>query len=81
MDAAAASELLRTFLRHRWIGLWPILYGEQVRETALDYWMLQGTLDIEDLPTAPAPKAAATPVDPQETSAATSTGDNEENAA
>ena len=65
MDAAGASELLRTFLRHRWYGIWPILHGEQVRETALDYWMLQGTLDIEDLPSAPPPMEAATPVAPR----------------
>ncbi|WP_067782126.1 anaerobic glycerol-3-phosphate dehydrogenase subunit GlpA [Actinomyces vulturis] len=62
MDAGSASELLRTFLAHRWIGLWPIMMGEQVRETALDFWMLQGTLDIEDLPQAPSPLHAATPV-------------------
>ncbi|MDY3678160.1 MAG: FAD-dependent oxidoreductase, partial [Actinomyces urogenitalis] len=59
-SAADASESLKTFLRHRWIGLWTILHGEQVRETALDFWMLQGTLDIEDLPQAPAPSAVAT---------------------
>lgn len=61
-SAADASEALKTFLSHRWIGLWTILHGEQVRETALDYWMLQGTLDIEDLPDAPAPAAVATAV-------------------
>ncbi|RAX20161.1 anaerobic glycerol-3-phosphate dehydrogenase subunit A [Actinomyces sp. Z5] len=62
-DAAEATELLRTFLRHRWIGLWSILHGEQVREAALDFWMLQGTLDVEDLPAAAAPAAAATPIE------------------
>lgn len=62
-SAADASEALKTFLRHRWIGLWTILHGEQVRETALDFWMLQGTLDIEDLPDAPAPAAIATALD------------------
>nr|WP_300336424.1 anaerobic glycerol-3-phosphate dehydrogenase subunit GlpA [Actinomyces sp.] len=59
-SAADASESLKTFLRHRWIGLWTILHGEQVRETALDFWMLQGTLDIEDLPDAPPPPAVST---------------------
>lgn len=62
-SAADASEALKTFLRHRWIGLWTILHGEQVRETALDFWMLQGSLDIEDLPDAPAPAAIATALD------------------
>ncbi|MDU0349109.1 anaerobic glycerol-3-phosphate dehydrogenase subunit GlpA [Actinomyces sp. MRS3W] len=63
VDAAGATELLRTFLRHRWIGLWSIIHGEQIRETALDFWMLQGTLDIEDLPTTARPAAAATPIE------------------
>jgi glycerol-3-phosphate dehydrogenase len=49
-DAERASGLLRLFLKHRWIGLWPILYGQQVRQTALDHWILAGTLDVEHLP-------------------------------
>ncbi|MCL2316967.1 MAG: anaerobic glycerol-3-phosphate dehydrogenase subunit GlpA [Actinomycetia bacterium] len=49
-DATAATNALRRFLTNRWIGLWPILYGDQVRQTALDYWILQGTLDVEHLP-------------------------------
>ncbi len=50
VDAERASELLRNFLRNRWIGLWPILYGQQVRQTALDSWIFLGTLDLEHLP-------------------------------
>lgn len=61
-DAAVATEMLRTFMRHRWIGLWSILYGEQVRQAALDFWMLHGTLAVEDLPEAPPPPAVATPI-------------------
>ncbi|MFP5417022.1 MAG: anaerobic glycerol-3-phosphate dehydrogenase subunit GlpA [Actinomycetes bacterium] len=49
-DAERASGLLRLFLKHRWIGLWPILYGQQVRQTALDHWIFAGTLDVEHLP-------------------------------
>lgn len=49
-DAERATELLRLFLKNRWIGLWPILYGDQIRQTALDDWIFQGTLDIEHLP-------------------------------
>lgn len=59
-SAADATEGLRTFLRHRWIGLWTILHGEQVRETALDFWMLQGALDIEDIPSETPPPSVAT---------------------
>ncbi len=50
VDAERASGLLRLFLKHRWIGLWPILYGDQVRQTALDHWIYSGTLDVEHLP-------------------------------
>jgi len=51
IDAERATGLLRLFLKNRWIGLWPILYGEQVRQTALDDWIFQGTFDVEHLPT------------------------------
>jgi len=50
IDLERANGLLRLFLKNRWIGLWPILYGDQVRQTALDDWILQGTLDVEHLP-------------------------------
>jgi glycerol-3-phosphate dehydrogenase len=54
IDIERATALLRGFLANRWIGLWPILHGEQVRQTALDNWIFHSTLDIEHLP-APAP--------------------------
>lgn len=50
IDAEKASGLLRLFMKNRWIGLWPILYGEQVRQCALDNWIYEGTLDLEHLP-------------------------------
>ncbi len=49
-----ANGLMGMFLKHRWIGLHTILYGDQVRQTALDDWILQGTLDLEHLPPADA---------------------------
>ncbi|MGO4956619.1 anaerobic glycerol-3-phosphate dehydrogenase subunit GlpA [Luteococcus sp. Sow4_B9] len=49
-DVDEATEQLRLFLKNRWVGLWPILYGDQVRQTALDNWIFKGTLDIEHLP-------------------------------
>jgi glycerol-3-phosphate dehydrogenase len=42
--------MLRAFLEHRWIGLWPILHGDQVRQAALDDWILQGIYDVDHLP-------------------------------
>ena len=50
VDAERATGLLRLFLKNRWIGLWPILAGDQVRQTALDHWIIQGTYDVEHLP-------------------------------
>lgn len=50
VDASKAVALLQRFYRNRWIGLSPIQFGEQVRQTALDYWISQGTLNIEHLP-------------------------------
>jgi len=53
--AERAGELLVTFLQHRWQGLEPILYGDQVRQACLDEWIFQGILDVEHLPAAPPP--------------------------
>jgi glycerol-3-phosphate dehydrogenase len=50
IDVERATGLLRLFLKNRWLGLWPILYGDQVRETALTNWIYQGTYDVEHLP-------------------------------
>ncbi|MDC4233147.1 anaerobic glycerol-3-phosphate dehydrogenase subunit GlpA [Actinomyces sp. B33] len=50
IDSARANSLLRLFLKNRWIGLWPILYGKQARQAALDNWIHEGTLDVEHLP-------------------------------
>ncbi len=50
VDVERATGLMELFLKNRWIGLWPILYGAQVRQTALDQWIFSGTLDIDHLP-------------------------------
>lgn len=50
VDIERATGLLRLFLKNRWIGLWPILYGGQVRQSALDEWIHEGILDVEHLP-------------------------------
>ncbi|HHT41590.1 MAG TPA: anaerobic glycerol-3-phosphate dehydrogenase subunit A [Actinomyces sp.] len=49
-DVEDITGLMRLFLKNRWIGLWPILYGRQVRQTALDDWIFQGIFDIEHVP-------------------------------
>lgn len=66
LDADGANLRLHEFLSNRWIGLWPILHGDQVRQTALDEWIFQGLLDVEHLPEPstvlePVPLDAATP--------------------
>jgi glycerol-3-phosphate dehydrogenase len=50
LEAADADELLVRFLHHRWLGLEPVLYGDQVRQAVLDEWIFKGTLDVEHLP-------------------------------
>lgn len=61
IDSLKANELFRNFLKNRWIGLWPILYGKQLRQTALDNWIHEGMLDVEHLPAleAPSPEFAS----------------------
>jgi glycerol-3-phosphate dehydrogenase len=49
-DADRADGLLQMFLQHRWQGLEPILYGDQMRQAVLDDWIFQGILDVEHLP-------------------------------
>jgi glycerol-3-phosphate dehydrogenase len=50
LDGATASRSLRAFLEERWKGVWPILYGDQLRQARLDDWIFQGLLDVEHLP-------------------------------
>lgn len=57
-DIDAATARLRLFISNRWQGLWPILYGDQVRQTALDEWIVSGIYDAEHLPEA-APETIA----------------------
>jgi len=57
LDGAEAAESLRGFLEERWKGVWPILYGDQLRQARLDDWIFQGVLDVEHLP--PGEEAAA----------------------
>ncbi|HWH93283.1 MAG TPA: anaerobic glycerol-3-phosphate dehydrogenase subunit GlpA [Baekduia sp.] len=54
LDGPAASATLVSFLQERWKGVWPILYGDQLRQARLDDWIFQGLLDVEHLPDAAA---------------------------
>jgi glycerol-3-phosphate dehydrogenase len=50
LDGREATTSLRGFLQERWKGVWPILYGDQLRQARLDDWIFQGLLDVEHLP-------------------------------
>ena len=50
LDGAEATGSLRGFLQERWKGVWPILYGDQLRQARLDDWIFQGLLDVEHVP-------------------------------
>src|SRR4051812_21750343 len=52
LDGAEASNSLVRFVQERWKGVWPILYGDQLRQARLDDWIFQGLLDVEHLPEA-----------------------------
>jgi glycerol-3-phosphate dehydrogenase len=51
LDAEGARSALHDFLRERWKGVAPVLYGDQLRQARLDDWIFQGLLDVEHLPT------------------------------
>ncbi|HWI21301.1 MAG TPA: anaerobic glycerol-3-phosphate dehydrogenase subunit GlpA [Baekduia sp.] len=50
LDNVQANRSLREFLDERWRGSWPILHGDQLRQSRLDDWIYQGLLDVEHLP-------------------------------
>jgi len=50
LDGEEAAASLRDFLQERWKGVWPILYGDQLRQARLDDWIFQGLLDVEHVP-------------------------------
>jgi glycerol-3-phosphate dehydrogenase len=45
-----ADAALLDFLQERWKGVWPVLYGDQLRQSRLDDWIFHGILDVEHLP-------------------------------
>jgi glycerol-3-phosphate dehydrogenase len=50
ISAQRADSSLLSFLQERWKGVWPVLYGDQLRQGRLDDWIFQGILDVEHLP-------------------------------
>jgi glycerol-3-phosphate dehydrogenase len=60
LTAEQADASLVHFLQERWKGVWPVLYGDQLRQARLDDWIFQGVLDVEHLPASPSTAAPAT---------------------
>src|SRR6201996_9516580 len=50
LSAEDANASLIAFLDERWKGMWPILFGDQLRQARLDDWIFQSVLDVEHLP-------------------------------
>ncbi len=50
LSSEQANDALLGFLQERWRGVWPILYGDQLRQARLDDWIFQGVLDVGHLP-------------------------------
>jgi glycerol-3-phosphate dehydrogenase len=50
LDAEQTNDSLLHFLQERWKGVWPVLYGDQLRQARLDDWIFQGVLDVAHLP-------------------------------
>jgi glycerol-3-phosphate dehydrogenase len=50
LDGAEATASLTSFLQERWKGMWPILYGDQLRQARMDDWIFQGLLGVQHLP-------------------------------
>jgi len=67
LNGPEADAALLRFLEERWKGVWPILYGDQLRQARFDEWVFQGLLDVEHLPgeaePAPVPAEAGAPLE------------------
>lgn len=50
LGAEQANASLLAFLQERWKGVWPILYGDQLRQARFDEWVFHGVLDVDHLP-------------------------------
>lgn len=60
LSAAEADSSLLHFLQERWKGVWPVLYGDQLRQVRFDEWIFHGVLDVDHLPGATATIAKET---------------------
>ncbi|MGC9220197.1 MAG: anaerobic glycerol-3-phosphate dehydrogenase subunit GlpA [Solirubrobacteraceae bacterium] len=69
LDAPSANRALSAFWQERWKGVWPVLYGDQLRQARFDEWVFHGILDIGHLPADPPPAPAPAPDTPDTSNA------------
>jgi glycerol-3-phosphate dehydrogenase len=50
LSAEQADASILAFLQERWKGVWPVLYGDQLRQVRFDEWIFHGVLDVDHLP-------------------------------
>ena len=53
LDGSSAEQTnasIFAFLHERWKGVWPVLYGDQLRQARFDEWIFHGVLDVDHLP-------------------------------
>ncbi len=50
VTAEQVDDALLAFLQERWKGVWPVLYGDQLRQIRFDEWIYHGVLDVDHLP-------------------------------
>jgi glycerol-3-phosphate dehydrogenase len=50
LSAEQADASILSFLQERWKGVWPVLYGDQLRQVRFDEWIFHGVLDVDHLP-------------------------------
>jgi glycerol-3-phosphate dehydrogenase len=66
VNTEQVNDALLAFLQERWKGIWPVLYGDQLRQIRFDEWIYHGVLDVDHLPhshgAADVPVAAGSPV-------------------
>ncbi len=49
IDSEQANRALIDYVAERWKGVWPVLYGDQLRQARLDDWIFQGVLEVGHL--------------------------------
>jgi glycerol-3-phosphate dehydrogenase len=49
IETEDADRALLDYVAERWKGVWPVLYGNQLRQARLDDWIFQGVLDVGHL--------------------------------